>query len=178
MIHGFLGKTADANESFERLLAGESIECLINENLPYHRIYENGDNLWSALLETGYLTKTKRLKNILLIQKQAHFAPAFLCDSDWLRFLTLQFQPELPVCRQSPMGSHRLPDSAGAAMFPPRHHLQPRMASSGRRHHRPVALYRGIFTPLPASSSRGGRCGAGARTGRRGARPGSLRRPP
>ena len=58
MIHGFLGKTTDANESFERLLAGESIECLINENLPYHRIYENGDNLWSALLETGYLTKT------------------------------------------------------------------------------------------------------------------------
>ena len=45
MIHGFLGKTTDANESFERLLAGESIECLINENLPYHRIYENGDNL-------------------------------------------------------------------------------------------------------------------------------------
>ena len=82
MIHGFLGKTTDANESFERLLAGESIECLINENLPYHRIYENGDNLWSALLETGYLTKTKRLKNILLIKKQAHFAPAFLCDSD------------------------------------------------------------------------------------------------
>ena len=77
MIHGFLGKTTDANESFERLLAGESIECLINENLPYHRIYENGDNLWSALLETGYLTKTKRLKNILLIKKQAHFAPAF-----------------------------------------------------------------------------------------------------
>ena len=31
MIHGFLGKTTDANESFERLLAGESIECLINE---------------------------------------------------------------------------------------------------------------------------------------------------
>ena len=58
MINGFLGKTTDANESFERLLAGESIECLINENLPYHRIYENGDNLWSALLETGYLTKT------------------------------------------------------------------------------------------------------------------------
>ena len=62
MIHGFLGKTTDANESFERLLAGESIECLIDEDLPYHRIYENGDNLWSALLETGYLTKTKRLK--------------------------------------------------------------------------------------------------------------------
>ena len=77
MIHGFLGKTTDANESFERLLAGESIECLINENPPYHRIYENGDNLWSALLETGYLTKTKRLKNILLNSKAGAFCACF-----------------------------------------------------------------------------------------------------
>ena len=26
--------------------------------MPYHKIHENGDNLWSALVETGYLTKT------------------------------------------------------------------------------------------------------------------------
>ncbi len=30
---------------------------MISSSLAYHRIYENGDNLWSALLETGYLTK-------------------------------------------------------------------------------------------------------------------------
>ena len=60
MIHGFLGKTAGVNESFERLLAGMTIDCAVNDNLPYHRIHENGDNLWSALLETGYLTKTVR----------------------------------------------------------------------------------------------------------------------
>lgn len=30
---------------------------MISSSLAYHRIYENGDNLWLALLETGYLTK-------------------------------------------------------------------------------------------------------------------------
>ncbi len=58
LIQGFLGKTPGANESFERLLAGETIECTVNETVPYHLIHENGENLWSALLETGYLTKT------------------------------------------------------------------------------------------------------------------------
>ena len=57
LIHGFLGKTSGTTEGFERLLAGETIDCLVNENIAYHRIHENGDNLWSALLETGYLTK-------------------------------------------------------------------------------------------------------------------------
>ena len=58
LIHGFLGKTSSANERFEELLAGGEIECTVNEFVPYHRIYESGENLWSALLETGYLTKT------------------------------------------------------------------------------------------------------------------------
>ena len=57
IIHGFLGKTRDINESFEQLLAGNSIECVVKDNIPYHKIHESGDNIWSALLETGYLTK-------------------------------------------------------------------------------------------------------------------------
>ena len=57
IIHGFLGKTGDINESFEQLLAGNSIDCIVNDNLTYHQIHESGDNIWSALLETGYLTK-------------------------------------------------------------------------------------------------------------------------
>ncbi len=57
MIRGFLGKTSEVNESFERLLAGGTILCTVNENLSYHKIHENGENLWSALVETGYLTK-------------------------------------------------------------------------------------------------------------------------
>ena len=58
LIHGFLGKTTAANERFEELLADGTIECTINEFVPYHRIHESGENLWSALVETGYLTKT------------------------------------------------------------------------------------------------------------------------
>lgn len=57
LIHGFLGKTEDVTESFERLLAGETIDCKVDDTLAYHRIHDNGDNIWSALLETGYLTK-------------------------------------------------------------------------------------------------------------------------
>ena len=57
LIHGFLGKTEGVNESFEHLLAGEKIDCTVNEFVPYHRIHESGENLWSALVETGYLTK-------------------------------------------------------------------------------------------------------------------------
>ncbi|MBR1707801.1 MAG: AAA family ATPase [Clostridia bacterium] len=57
LIHGFFGKTSEVNERFEELLAGKTIECVINEHVPYHEIHENGENLWSALLETGYLTK-------------------------------------------------------------------------------------------------------------------------
>ena len=56
LIHGFLGKTNEVNERFEQLLAGKCISCRVNEQVPYHKIYENSDNLWSALLETGYLS--------------------------------------------------------------------------------------------------------------------------
>jgi hypothetical protein len=57
LIHGFLGKTSEVNEKFEKLLAGETVKCFVNEHVPYHLIHENGDNLWSTLLETGYLSK-------------------------------------------------------------------------------------------------------------------------
>ena len=57
LIHGFFGKSAGINEGFEKLLAGETIDCTVNEYAPYHRIHESGANLWSALVETGYLTK-------------------------------------------------------------------------------------------------------------------------
>ena len=68
IIHGFLGKTSGINEKFEQLLAGKTIDCIVDENLPYHRIHEKGENLWSALLETGYLTKavTERMKRMPL----------------------------------------------------------------------------------------------------------------
>ena len=58
IIHGFLGKTSGANESLEQLLAGKTIISPVNDQLPYHQIYDSGENPWSALVETGYLTKT------------------------------------------------------------------------------------------------------------------------
>ena len=66
IIKGFLGKTGNANESFEQLLAGGIIECQVNENLSYHKIHESGDNIWSALLETGYLSKAVEEKAPLM----------------------------------------------------------------------------------------------------------------
>ena len=63
LIHGFLGKTNEANESFEQLLAGRTINCRVNESVPYHQIHENGDNLWTALLETGYLSVAAKEKS-------------------------------------------------------------------------------------------------------------------
>lgn len=56
-VRGFLGKTPGVMESFEALLAGKSIDCPVKDSLPYHRIHDRAENLWSALLETGYLTK-------------------------------------------------------------------------------------------------------------------------
>ena len=57
LIRGFFGKVSNITEDFEKLLAGENIYYRITENLPYHRMHENGANIWSALVETGYLTK-------------------------------------------------------------------------------------------------------------------------
>ena len=56
LIHGFIGKTPDALEMFARLMMGETVEKRINESLPYHMLHVSGDNLWTGLLETGYLT--------------------------------------------------------------------------------------------------------------------------
>ena len=62
LIRVFLGKTSGVNEAFEELLSNRTIDCILSDSIPYHRIHENGDNIWSTLVETGYLTKatTKR----------------------------------------------------------------------------------------------------------------------
>ena len=57
LVHGFIGKMPDALGSFERLLNGETIVKKVNEALPYHMLHASGSNLWTGLLETGYLTK-------------------------------------------------------------------------------------------------------------------------
>ncbi len=66
LIRSFFGKTAGVNESFEQLLAGKTIDCVVNEYLTYHSIHESGENLWSVLVETGYLTKTIKGRPLLM----------------------------------------------------------------------------------------------------------------
>lgn len=47
----------DVTDSFERLLAGETIEVNITENLTYENLTDSEEKLWSVLYLTGYLTK-------------------------------------------------------------------------------------------------------------------------
>lgn len=41
----------------EALVNGESVQKEINEELTYKELYASTENIWSALLMTGYLTK-------------------------------------------------------------------------------------------------------------------------
>ena len=45
-------------EQIERLIAGESIDVPVREELTYEDMDQNGDALWNFLFFTGYLTKT------------------------------------------------------------------------------------------------------------------------
>ena len=47
----------DVTDSFEKLLADETIEVNITENLTYEKLTDLEENLWSVLYLTGYLTK-------------------------------------------------------------------------------------------------------------------------
>ena len=58
IIRTFLScEDMDVTDSFERLLAGETIEVHITENLTYENLTDSEENLWSVLYLTGYLTK-------------------------------------------------------------------------------------------------------------------------
>ena len=50
----------DVTDSFERLLAGETIVVEITDNLTYENLTDSEENLWSVLYLTGYLTKDNR----------------------------------------------------------------------------------------------------------------------
>ena len=47
----------------ERLVAGESIEKEIHQELTYNEIEDSIDNIWSVLFTTGYLTMTEETDN-------------------------------------------------------------------------------------------------------------------
>ena len=41
----------------ERLLAGETIEVQIHEDITYNEIYDEGDNLWNFMFSQGIFAK-------------------------------------------------------------------------------------------------------------------------
>ena len=61
----------DVTDSFEKLLASETIEVNITENLTYENLTDSEENLWSVLYLTGYLTKD--IKNPVSGKTKAFF---------------------------------------------------------------------------------------------------------
>ena len=47
--------TGAIKEQFEQLLHGQSIRCVIDEQIVYNQLSENEDAIWSLLLASGYL---------------------------------------------------------------------------------------------------------------------------
>ncbi len=53
-------KTANTKREIEALVAGETVEKIIREDLTYNNLYDEIENIWSVLLMTGYLTQRKK----------------------------------------------------------------------------------------------------------------------
>ncbi len=51
-------KDFDVSDKFEELLNGGTVDANITDQLTYDTLHSSEDNLWSALLMTGYVTKT------------------------------------------------------------------------------------------------------------------------
>src|SRR5699024_3850518 len=49
---------ASVRAEIEDLIAGNSIEKPVHEDITYEDVYDSMDNLWNFLFFTGYLTKT------------------------------------------------------------------------------------------------------------------------
>lgn len=54
--------TPKTRREIERLLAGESVEKKVNQELTYRELYQSIDNLWSILFTTGYLIGKETVK--------------------------------------------------------------------------------------------------------------------
>ncbi|MCX4242097.1 AAA family ATPase [Paraliomyxa miuraensis] len=54
------GRAAELHEPFSRLLAGEGVERILDENVVLDRLDDNDDALWSLLVFSGYLRAERR----------------------------------------------------------------------------------------------------------------------
>ena len=59
VVRHFLEKAGEGKMKgeIEALVAGETVTKEIHEELTYRNLYDSGDNIWSVLFMTGYLTK-------------------------------------------------------------------------------------------------------------------------
>ncbi len=63
VIRKLIDKThASISNDYSSLINGESISKHITENLTYNDLYSDENNIWSLMLETGYLTLAERFQ--------------------------------------------------------------------------------------------------------------------
>ncbi len=59
-LRQFIGKMGDGitKAQIERLIAGQSVQKVMEEQVTYDTMYDNVENMWSLLFATGYLTQS------------------------------------------------------------------------------------------------------------------------
>jgi hypothetical protein len=95
----------ETRQALEKLVAGESVDKQINENLTYEELYNSIDNLWSVLFTTGYLTvddylpdgslklriPNKEIRELYVVQIQEWFKDVTRSDNETLHSFCMAF---------------------------------------------------------------------------------------
>lgn len=67
---------ADTRDDIERLIAGEAVMKVINEELTYKELYDKIDHVWSVLFTTGYLTQREKangeMRKLVIPNREIH----------------------------------------------------------------------------------------------------------
>ena len=68
--------TPDTRDDIERLIAGETVQKTINEELTYKELYDSIEHVWSVLFTTGYLTQrgegTGKVRQLSIPNREIH----------------------------------------------------------------------------------------------------------
>jgi hypothetical protein len=106
LIRSFIDMAdGETRQALEQLVAGESVEKQINENLTYEELYNSIDNLWSVLFTTGYLTvddylpdgslrlriPNKEIRELYVVQIQEWFKDVTRSDNETLHSFCMAF---------------------------------------------------------------------------------------
>jgi putative IMPACT (imprinted ancient) family translation regulator len=106
LIRSFIDMAdGETRQALEKLVAGESVEKQINENLTYEELYNSIDNLWSVLFTTGYLTvddylpdgslklriPNKEIRELYVLQIQEWFKDVTRSDNETLHSFCMAF---------------------------------------------------------------------------------------